>query len=128
MDQHDRSGMFQEEPLIRSGFFGGCFFERMGLIEKSEGYAPEVRERAVRLVFLHGERTRDAVERLVRVPRDIDNCGVRCGVRQLRITALLPKGFHEHRRLAMTNSVCNSGRDSTRPPGPATDRYRTVFV
>ena len=23
----------------------------------------------------------------------------------------------------MTNSVCNSGRDSTRPPGPATDRY-----
>ena len=51
--------------------------------------------------------------------------GVRCGVRQLRITALLPKGFHEYRRLAMTNSVCNSGRDSTRPPGPATDRYRT---
>ena len=23
----------------------------------------------------------------------------------------------------MTNSVCNSGQDSTRPPGPATDRY-----
>ena len=33
--------------------------------------------------------------------------GVRCGIRQLRMTALLPKGFHEHRRLAMTNSVCN---------------------
>ena len=23
----------------------------------------------------------------------------------------------------MTNSVCNYGQDSTRPPGPATDRY-----
>ena len=33
-------------------------------------------------------------------------------------------GFHEHPRMIMTNSVCNSGRDSTRPPGPATDRYR----
>ena len=54
MDQHDGSGMLQKEPLIRSGFFGGCFFERMGLIEKSERYATEVRERAVRLVFSHG--------------------------------------------------------------------------
>ena len=26
----------------------------------------------------------------------------------------------------MTNSVPNSGRDSTRPPGPATDRYRDL--
>ena len=52
------------------------------------------------------------------------NSGVRCGIRQLRITALLPKGFHEHPRVPMTNSVCNSGRDSTRPPGPATDRHR----
>ena len=51
--------------------------------------------------------------------------GVRYGIRQLQIAALLPKGFHEHLRVAMTNSVCNSGRDSTRPPGPATDRYRT---
>ena len=29
--------------------------------------------------------------------------------------------FRQHGRGAMTNSVCNSGRDSTRPPGPATD-------
>ena len=40
--------------------------------------------------------------------------------------------FHEHPRVAVTNSVCNSGRDSTRPPGPATDRYgdlhRSRFV
>ena len=28
----------------------------------------------------------------------------------------------------MTNSVPNSGRDSTRPPGPATDRYRGDVV
>ena len=50
--------------------------------------------------------------------------GVRCGIRQLRMTALLPKGFHEHRRVAMTNSVCNYGQDSTRPPGPATGQVR----
>ena len=37
---------------------------------------------------------------------------------------LVANGFHEHPRVAMTNSVPNSGRDSTRPPGPATDRYR----
>ena len=42
---------------------------------------------------------------------------VRCGSRQLGITALLPMEFREHARGAMTNSVCNSGRDSTRPPG-----------
>ena len=36
---------------------------------------------------------------------------------------LVDNGFHEHPCVAMTNSVCNSGRDSTRPPGPATDRY-----
>ena len=29
----------------------------------------------------------------------------------------------EHPRVAMTNSMCNCGRDSTRPAGPATDRY-----
>ena len=52
--------------------------------------------------------------------------GVRCGIRQLRITALLPKGFHEHPGAAMPNSVRNSGRDSTRPPGPATDRHRIL--
>ena len=51
-------------------------------------------------------------------------CGVRCGVRQVGIIALLPMEFHEHPRVAMTNSVCNSGRDSTRPPGPGTDKYR----
>ena len=50
--------------------------------------------------------------------------GVRCGVRQVGIIALLPMEFHEHPRVAMTNSVCNSGRDSTRPPGPGTDKYR----
>ena len=49
--------------------------------------------------------------------------GVRCGCRQLRMAALLPKGFHEHSRVAMPNSVRNSGRDSTRPLGPATDRH-----
>ena len=52
--------------------------------------------------------------------------GVRCGIRQLRITALLPKGLHEHPGAAMPNSVRNSGRDSTRPPGPATDRHRIL--
>ena len=35
----------------------------------------------------------------------------------LLITALLPTGFHEHPGAAMLNSVRNSGRDSTRPPG-----------
>jgi len=45
----------------------------------------------------------------------------RCGSRQLRITAFFPRGFHEHRRGAMPNSVSNSDRDFTRPPGPATD-------
>ena len=54
MDQHDRSGMLQKEPPDPLRFFGGCFFERMGLIEKWERYATEVRERAVRLVFSHG--------------------------------------------------------------------------
>ena len=32
-------------------------------------------------------------------------------------TALLRIEFHEHPRVAMTNSVCSSGRDSTRPRG-----------
>ena len=41
---------------------------------------------------------------------------------------LVANGFHEHPRVAMTNSVPNSGRDSTRPPGPATDRYRGDVV
>ena len=49
--------------------------------------------------------------------------GVRCGLRQLGINRLVTNGIHEHPRVVMTNSVCNSGRDSTRPPGPATDRY-----
>ena len=34
------------------------------------------------------------------------------------------KGFHEHPRVAGDNSVCNSGPDSTRPPGPAADSLR----
>ena len=33
-----------------------------------------------------------------------------------------PKSFASG-SYAMTNSTCNCGRDSTRPPGPATDRY-----
>ena len=41
---------------------------------------------------------------------------------------LVANGFHEHPRVAMTNSVPNSGRDSTRPPGPATDRYRDLHT
>ena len=41
-------------------------------------------------------------------------------------TALLRIEFHEHPRVAMTHSVCNSGRDSTRPRWPATDRYRSL--
>ena len=32
--------------------------------------------------------------------------------------------FHERPRVAMTNSIRNSDRDSTRPPGRAMDRYR----
>ena len=47
--------------------------------------------------------------------------GVRGGSRQRGITALLPTEFLEHPRVAVTNSVCNCGRDSTRPPGPATE-------
>ena len=47
--------------------------------------------------------------------------GVRCGIRRPRTNRLVSKGFHEHVREAMTNSVCNSGRDSTGPLGPATD-------
>ena len=35
---------------------------------------------------------------------------------------LLASGFREPRRVVMTNSVCNSDRDSGRLPGPATDR------
>ena len=53
---------------------------------------------------------------------------VRCGRRQLRIAALLPKGFYEQPRVAMTNSVCSCGRDSTRQPGPATDRYGNLHT
>ena len=53
-------------------------------------------------------------------------CGVRCGIRQLRINRLVATGIHEHPRVVMTNSMCNSGRDSTRPPGPATDRRRIL--
>ena len=43
---------------------------------------------------------------------------------------LVANGFHERPRVAMTNSVRinNSGRDSTRPPGPATDRYRNLHT
>ena len=54
--------------------------------------------------------------------------GVRCGIRQLGTTALLPTGFYEQPRVAMTNSVCNCGRDSTRQPGPATDRYGNLHT
>ena len=43
-------------------------------------------------------------------------------------TALLPTGFYEQPRVAMTNSVCNCGRDSTRQPGPATDRYGNLHT
>ena len=43
-------------------------------------------------------------------------------------TAFLPTGFYEQPRLAMTNSVCNCGRDSTRQPGPATDRYGNLHT
>ena len=50
--------------------------------------------------------------------------GVRCGLRQLWINRLVANGIHEHPGAAIPNSVRNSGRDSTRPPGPATDRYR----
>ena len=39
-------------------------------------------------------------------------------------SGLVVKAIHEHPGVAMTNSVCNSCPDSTRPPGPATDRYR----
>ena len=52
--------------------------------------------------------------------------GVRCGLRQLGINRLVTNGIHEHPRVVMTNSMCNSGRDSTRPPGPATDRRRIL--
>ena len=52
--------------------------------------------------------------------------GVRCGLRQLGINRLVANGIHEHPRVVMTNSMCNSGRDSTRPPGPATDRRRIL--
>ena len=41
---------------------------------------------------------------------------------------LVANGFHEPPRVAMTNSVPNSGRDSTRPPGPVTDRYRDLHT
>ena len=51
---------------------------------------------------------------------------VRCGLRQLGINRLVANGIHEHPRVVMTNSMCNSGRDSTRPPGPATDRRRIL--
>ena len=54
--------------------------------------------------------------------------GVRGGIRQLGTTALLPTGFYEQPRVAMTNSVCNCGRDSTRQPGPATDRYGNLHT
>ena len=37
-------------------------------------------------------------------------------------SGLVAKGIHEHPRVVMTNSVCNSGPDSTRRPGPATER------
>ena len=44
----------------------------------------------------------------------------------------MAKELREHSRVALTNSVCNCGRDSTRPHGPATDRYgdphRSRFV
>ena len=53
------------------------------------------------------------------VAGQVDMRRVRCGSCGLRITALLPTIFHEHPRVAVTNSVCNSGRDSTRPLGPA---------
>ena len=54
--------------------------------------------------------------------------GVRCGVRTFGIYRLVANGFHERPRVAMTNSVPNSGRDSTRPPGPATDRHRDLHT
>ena len=57
---------------------------------------------------------------------DVLGHGVRCGLRQLGINRLVANGIHEHPRVVMTNSMCNSGRDSTRPPGPATDRRRIL--
>ena len=43
-------------------------------------------------------------------------------------SVLVVKGIHEHPRVAMTNSVCNSGQDSTRPSGPATDTHRDLVL
>ena len=49
--------------------------------------------------------------------------GVRGGSQRHRIVACC-QGIHEHPRVAMTNSVRNSGPDSTRRREPATDTYR----